>query len=263
MKTRLPVIRLPLIRTMQFGFGVVVAVLLVVCIVAYHSVIASTMSARWAQHTHEVLEHLADLRSATENTESGYRDFAFSNDDAFLQLSADSMSLVNREQKTLRALTADNPLQQRRLGIVGDLIQGMTERGETLVRLRRTGGPETAADVLRNAQGDPILDEFHTVVRDMESEEHRLLVERNIDTELRYRQTKTAIVVGSVLALLIATVSGWMVPRDYTERLEAQDNLRRLNRLYAMVSGINALMVRVSDRDELFSDSCRIAVEHG
>jgi diguanylate cyclase (GGDEF)-like protein len=248
---------------MQFGFGVVVAVLLVVCIVAYRSVVASTMSARWAQHTHEVLEHLANLRSATENIESGYRDFAFSGDDTFLQLSGDSMSLANREQKTLRALTADNPLQQRRLGIVGDSIRGMAQRGETLVRLRRTGGPETAADVLRHAQGDPILDEFHAIVRDMESEEHRLLVERNVDTELRYRQTKTAIIVGSALAFLIAAVSGWMVTRDYAERLEAQDNLRRLNRLYAMVSGINALMVRASDRDELFNDACRIAVEHG
>ena len=43
----------------------------------------------------------------------------------------------------------------------------------------------------------------------------------------------------------------------------AQDTLRRLDRLYAMVSGITAVGVRVRDRDELFRDSCRIAVEHG
>jgi diguanylate cyclase (GGDEF)-like protein len=255
--------KLPLIRTMQFGFGVVVAVLLVVCIVSYRSVIASTTSARWAQHTNEVLEHLANLRSTTENIESGYRDFAFGGDDAFLQPTGDSMSLVNREQSTLRALTADNPHQQRRLGIVADLIQRIIQRGETLVRLRRTGGPETAADVFRTAHGDPILDEFRTVAREMEDEEHRLLIGRNVDTERRYRQTKTSIIAGSALALLIAAVSGWMVPRDYTERLEAQDNLKRLNRLYAMVSGVNALMVRVRDRNELFSTACRIAVEHG
>ena len=51
--------------------------------------------------------------------------------------------------------------------------------------------------------------------------------------------------------------------RDITERKEAENKLRRLNRIYAMVSGINALVVRVRDRDELFRDACRVAVEQG
>jgi diguanylate cyclase (GGDEF)-like protein len=255
--------KLPLIRTMRFGFGVVIAVLLVVCIVAYRSAIASVMSARWAQHTNEVLEHLAYLRSSTERIESGYRDFALSGDAAFLRPSSDDTPLVMREQRTLRALTADNPHQQRRLGIIADLIKGIIQRGETLVRSYRTDGPETAAAIFREAHGDAMLDEFNAVARDMEDDEHRLLIERNADTEHRYRRTEITIIVGSALALLIAVLSGWMVPRDYTERLEAQDDLRRLNRLYAMVSAINGLMVRVRDRHELFSKSCRIAVEHG
>jgi diguanylate cyclase (GGDEF)-like protein len=255
--------KLPLIRTMQLGFGVVVAVLLVVWIVAYRSAVASTTSARWAQHTNEVLEHLAKLRSITENMESGYRDYALSGDDAFLQLAADSVALVNRQQSTLRALTADNSHQQRRLGIIADSIQQIIQRGDTMARLRRTGGPETVADVFRKAHGDPILDEFHAVARDMGDEERLLLNQRNVDTERRYRQTQIAIIGGSALALLIAAISGWMVPRDYTERLEAKNSLKRLNRLYAMISGINALMVRVRNRDELFNNSCRIAVEHG
>ena len=51
--------------------------------------------------------------------------------------------------------------------------------------------------------------------------------------------------------------------RDITERKEAELKLQRLNRLYAMVSGINALVVRARDRDDLFRNACRIAVEHG
>ena len=39
--------------------------------------------------------------------------------------------------------------------------------------------------------------------------------------------------------------------------------IKRLNRVYAVLSGINTLIVRVRDRDELFSEACRIAVEHG
>ncbi len=51
--------------------------------------------------------------------------------------------------------------------------------------------------------------------------------------------------------------------RDISERKAAEQKLKRLNRLYAMVSGVNALVLRARDRDELFRDACRIAVEHG
>jgi diguanylate cyclase (GGDEF)-like protein/PAS domain S-box-containing protein len=53
------------------------------------------------------------------------------------------------------------------------------------------------------------------------------------------------------------------VTRDITERREAEAKIRRLNRVYALLSGINALIVRVRGRDELFRDVCRIAVESG
>ena len=51
--------------------------------------------------------------------------------------------------------------------------------------------------------------------------------------------------------------------RDITERKEAEDRITHLNRVYAVLSGINTLIVRVRDRDELFREACRIAVEEG
>ena len=50
---------------------------------------------------------------------------------------------------------------------------------------------------------------------------------------------------------------------DITERKEAEGRIAYLNRVYAMLSGINTLIVRVRDRDELFREACRIAVEDG
>jgi diguanylate cyclase (GGDEF)-like protein/PAS domain S-box-containing protein len=50
---------------------------------------------------------------------------------------------------------------------------------------------------------------------------------------------------------------------DISERKHADERIRRLNRVYAVLSGINALIVRVRDREELFREACRIAVEAG
>src|SRR5258706_11960483 len=51
--------------------------------------------------------------------------------------------------------------------------------------------------------------------------------------------------------------------RAADEQKQAEDKIRRLNRVYAVLSGINTLIVRVRDRDELFRESCIIAVEAG
>ena len=210
--------QLPLVLKVQVAFGAVMAVLLVVGIVAHRSVLASSESAQWAQHTNEVLEHLANLRLGVEGIESGYRDFALSGADAFLQRSRANTSLADNEQKALRALTADNPHQQRRLSIITDLRQRMAQRDDTIVRLRRSPAGEDAAALLRSGQDDPLLGAFRVAAREMEMEEQRLLRERNSAAVNRNREAQVVLIVGSTLALLIAAVSGWRVARDRSER---------------------------------------------
>jgi diguanylate cyclase (GGDEF)-like protein len=51
--------------------------------------------------------------------------------------------------------------------------------------------------------------------------------------------------------------------RTQIELEESRMRLLRLTRVYAVLSGINGLIVRVSERDELFRGACRIAVEAG
>ncbi len=41
------------------------------------------------------------------------------------------------------------------------------------------------------------------------------------------------------------------------------DRIARLNRIYAVLSGINSAIVRIHERQALFEEVCRIAVEEG
>jgi diguanylate cyclase (GGDEF)-like protein/PAS domain S-box-containing protein len=50
---------------------------------------------------------------------------------------------------------------------------------------------------------------------------------------------------------------------DITERKRAEVHIRRLNRVYAVLSGINSLIVRTRNREDLFSEACQIAVDLG
>jgi PAS domain S-box-containing protein len=209
----------PLIKGMQFGLIGVVAILVVIGIVAYRSLITSTASARSAQHTNEVLEHLANLRSTTEDVERGYRDFALSGNEAYLRRANASIMLAAQERKAVGALTVDNPSQQVRIGTIVNLTELIIRRHDNgLDGVGAPGETETAPDVIRAGQGDPLLGEFRVVARDMENEERRLLALRNADSERRFRQTKVALSFGGASALLIAAVAGWLVPRAYAAR---------------------------------------------
>lgn len=56
----------------------------------------------------------------------------------------------------------------------------------------------------------------------------------------------------------VATLHEEIVVRE-----TAEERIRRLNRLYAVLSETDQTIVRSTDRDTLFCDFCRIAVEHG
>jgi PAS domain S-box-containing protein len=51
--------------------------------------------------------------------------------------------------------------------------------------------------------------------------------------------------------------------QDITERKAAEEKIVHLSRVYAMLSGINTLIVRVRDREELVREACQIAVTAG
>ncbi len=50
---------------------------------------------------------------------------------------------------------------------------------------------------------------------------------------------------------------------DITERKNAELELIRANRIYAIISQIDQMVVRTKNRDKLFSEACRITIEYG
>jgi len=64
----------------------------------------------------------------------------------------------------------------------------------------------------------------------------------------------------------VRSLDGWTIVtlvRDVTQRKSAEKRIAYLNRVRAFVSGIITLIVRVTDREELFKEACQIAVDHG
>jgi PAS domain S-box-containing protein len=122
-------------------------------------------------------------------------------------------------------LTLDNPAQQRQIPVLESLVAQEIQFAEKVIGLRRAKGYEVAADAIQNGQGQRIMEEFHGVVHELQKEELRLLALRNADAKRRLSQTKTILVIGSILGLLIASTAAWSVQRDSSRREFAEGAL--------------------------------------
>jgi PAS domain S-box-containing protein len=209
--------------------------LLIVCVISYRATILSTESDRWVRHTHEVLENLQDSLLAMQSIESSHRGFLLTGSDEYLDLFHTGILRVQQDATTLRNLTADNPTQQHQLPILNRLINQKVEFGETVIGLRRANGLEAGAVAIRSGTGQRIMAEYQVIVREMQDEESRLLVLRNVEAARHSRQSKAALIFGSVSGLLIAVVAAWIVQRDYAAAgraeaafLESEERFRTL-----------------------------------
>ncbi|MDE2004414.1 MAG: diguanylate cyclase, partial [Betaproteobacteria bacterium] len=54
-----------------------------------------------------------------------------------------------------------------------------------------------------------------------------------------------------------------VVATDITERIRQEEKLARLSRIHALLSGINAMIVRARTQGDVFREACRIAVASG
>lgn len=227
--------RLRLIRNLQLGFGAVLAILLLVGVVSYRSLLASAESERRVQHTYDVLRHLQSLQLAMENIETEYSVFALSGEEPALQSFRASIALVDQQQQALRALTADDPGQLRRLAALVGLVQQEVLLDDTFTRSRRTSAPGMAAMVIRKAQSVRLRRELAAITGHMEEVERGLLLQRDADATRRFRQTQAALILGNAAGLLIAALAGWLVQRDSMARGRAEAALVQSEERFRMM----------------------------
>ena len=170
-------------RMVQLAFGSAVAILLLVGGLSYRSVVVTRENNYWVQHTHEVLENLGELELAMETITSSVRGFVLVKDESYLDRYHVARLSLERHTSAIRDLTVDNPLQQRRISDLERLAArrlDLAEKNIDLIRNHETLPEVTAA---RAGPGLQIMADYQATVRQMEDEEHRLLVLRNAEAD--------------------------------------------------------------------------------
>src|SRR4051794_19983740 len=98
------------------GAGLVAAVMVVNGTLAYRNTHQLSEDARWVAHTQEVRGEIGGVLRALADAETGYRGFALTGKDEFLEPYNAAVATLPDHLARLKTLTGDNPGQQERVG---------------------------------------------------------------------------------------------------------------------------------------------------
>jgi PAS domain S-box-containing protein len=216
---------LSLERRIQIGFGIAVAIIAGVGAAALRSTEATVNSAHWVAHTLQVRAELAGTVADLIEAETGVRGYVITGDTSYLAPYHAAEATLNGRVAGLRALTADNPAQQRRVDSLEALVATRLERFRWTIDTRRAGGPAAGARAVIGGRGKELLQLVHQVVTRMEDDETQLLAQRSAALQARARLARLAAWTGMLVAIALAGVASALVGREMARRRRAEQTL--------------------------------------
>jgi signal transduction histidine kinase len=211
------------------GFGAGLAILILVGVLSYESLIRTAEDRVWVTHTHLALEKVDAVLADLLDAETGQRGYILTGDPSYLVPYTDSLSRINRDVKELRELTADNPVQQHSLDRLEKLIAARLAGLQDRIELRTREGLAAGAKEVQQGRGKKDMDQIRTVISEMGMEETRLLKLRSDEANAGSRITRIEIVGGEILAVALLCLAGFVAGKEMDQRKRAEEKIRDLN----------------------------------
>lgn len=211
-------------RNVIIGFGFSLLLLLLSSIASYLSIRNLIDSAEWVDHTNQVISQLEQVNVTLVQAESSQRGYLLSGEESFLTAYDATSKMVPAKVAALKALTADNPMQQQNLTRLDYLINQRFSILNTGVQARKQGQLINNNVLIR---GKEFMDETSALVRKMEEQEKTLYVQRSERLQLLVTYTPVIIVFAALLAIFITIFFYGRIVSDYRKRAALQETLER------------------------------------
>jgi signal transduction histidine kinase len=175
----------------------------------------------WQTHTLEVISQTESLIAQVRTTESAARGYILTGDAAFEQQYATTVNQIHGSTAHLQRLTPDNTSQQVRIGELNRRIQGTLAALEEGMAVRRAQ-PHVA---LNPALLEPLIsdapnriDSVQATIRQIESEEQRLLGQRIKAANSAHREVWFSFTLAFVLDFLLLIAAFELLVRAGRDR---------------------------------------------
>jgi CheY-like chemotaxis protein/CHASE3 domain sensor protein len=208
----------PLPPKTLFGFLLAVIAVVVIALLSYQSLQATSESSKSLAGSIEVLAQLNTVLSTLKDAETGQRGYLLTGEESYLEPFTTAKSALPGEFKSLRRVLSDRPEQTRRLDALQSLAeQKMGELGET-VDLRHAGRAADALAVVHTDRGKIYMDRLRVAVAEMDGMERQQIVQHGQDWKTAAAVSLVVTLGGSAILLVLIGFAAVLAARDFRKR---------------------------------------------
>jgi len=165
--------------------------------------------AAWVNHTHEVVIQTQDLLGHIKDMESGQRGYLLTEDVLYLEPYYEGLNDYKEHFDTLKALTSDNPLQQKCLANIDKTIKLKVEELAETIRLTQEnhGNAAIALEIVKKNNGKKYMDYIEDVLKDFINREMLLLEQRKGEFRAHKLKITTLIIIEIAFFIFLALMT--------------------------------------------------------
>ena len=239
---------------LYLGFGVITLIMILVLSFSYKNLNTESQAVDWNVHTYQVIGEADNTLESLVNIETGLRGYAITGKDTFLEPYNQGKIDFQKHIQEIKELTSDNPKQQQRIDALSkDYQDWSNSESSSLIATRQkvNSGKGTITDVINfeaSQNGKKAMDDMRKLISDIQQEERSLLAQRTANLKITERNTKTVIVGGGVIGLILAIFLALIISRNIINAVEML-TLKLSN--IAEAEGDLTQKVELSNKDEL------------
>jgi signal transduction histidine kinase len=212
-------------RQVTFGFAGALVILLGLSLYAEARITALDDAIGLVDHTHRVLDGIEGVDRLLAEAEADERGYLLTGRRSYLSSYQVTSSAVDSALGDVRALTRDNPVQQRRLDTLQSLAAERLGTLRGMVALYDSRGRDAALVAMASGAGDhgeQLMSRYRELSGRMGGAERDLLAERARLRTAQRQHLGIAILLRGLAALFILLVATWRVRVALAERRRAE-----------------------------------------
>jgi PAS domain S-box-containing protein len=219
------------------AFGLALVLLLVLGVLSYRRLEQEAAAQQWVSHTHQVMERLDATLADSLELDLSRRGTETSSPHDF-----QTIAKLEADLSDVRALTADNPRQQRAIEQLTSLVRNTSA-------LQKSGELPLKTETV--AQSRELLDQIRIVLLEMRQEEQRLERERLQTVQFESRLARIVLGIVSTVALVAIALTGVSVLREMERRTRTEEQLQAAQKQFRLLFDSNPIPVWVYDLETL------------
>jgi signal transduction histidine kinase len=202
----------------------------------YKSYKTMTISARWVQHTEQVIYQSVKIYAVAKDIETSSRGFVITKDSTFLAPLYASGKIIPLYIGQLKQLTRDNGIQQRRIDSLDFFLHKFLIFSYKAAELRSNAGLATAVALISGSRGKYYTARIRQITNGIQKDEFVLLKLRNRTNEINlviyHRLSITIFILMAVFTFLLLIAIGISLFQNKDKRRRAAELVVANKELY-------------------------------